>query len=155
MAKSSRYMQGLLGVIASGRRRKPVYIRQSTLVSKLYPYYYTEKASASVAISDVAVLALGSAAEFSDKAQSAVTIETLTIFSPIKVSTTVEGLNSAVTINDFSVMDVTQIAQFSDNADASITIESLSIETVAIVTNVVPEVANAQITISDFYLGGI
>lgn len=42
MAKSSRYMQALLGVIASGRRRKPVYIRQQALVSLLYPYFYNE-----------------------------------------------------------------------------------------------------------------
>ena len=42
MAKSSRYMQGLLGVIASGRRRKPVYIRQQALVSKLYPFFFEE-----------------------------------------------------------------------------------------------------------------
>uniref|UniRef100_UPI0040487134 hypothetical protein n=1 Tax=Rheinheimera sp. TaxID=1869214 RepID=UPI0040487134 len=42
MAKSSRYMQGLLGVIASGRRRKPVYIRQQALVSQLYPIFESE-----------------------------------------------------------------------------------------------------------------
>jgi len=39
MAKSSRYMQGLLGVIASGRRRKPVYIRKQALVSFIYPVF--------------------------------------------------------------------------------------------------------------------
>lgn len=39
MAKSSRYLQALFGVIASGRRRKPVYIREQALVSQLYPVF--------------------------------------------------------------------------------------------------------------------
>lgn len=39
---SSKYMQALLAVLASGTRRKPVYIRQQALVSKLYPNVFTD-----------------------------------------------------------------------------------------------------------------
>ena len=45
MAKSSRYMMALFGVIAGGRRRQPTYIRREALVSKLYPYLFSEGAA--------------------------------------------------------------------------------------------------------------
>lgn len=40
--KSSKALLTLFGVIASGRRRKPVYIRQQALVSQLYPVFLSE-----------------------------------------------------------------------------------------------------------------
>lgn len=56
---SSKYMQALLGVLASGRRRKPVYIRQQALVSKLYPYFFEDTpVTAGLGIYETSIIAL-------------------------------------------------------------------------------------------------
>ena len=42
MQKSSHYLQALFGVLAGGTRRKPRYLKQQALVSKIYPYFDAE-----------------------------------------------------------------------------------------------------------------
>ena len=159
MAKSSRYMQGLLGVIASGRRRKPVYMRQQALVSKLYPFFIkTDSVISADVVYGFELIYIKPPVELDaglvDSVVSSDLVYGFTLAQTLVTLTTEEDTFADNTVYGFGLKQV--LVMIDDNADgcsADNTVYGFSMNDAGIYIDNNADACSADNTIYGFYLG--